>query len=273
MRPGWGRFFNSIHLWSVELFFFAMVVHLWGKYWMAAWRGGRGRVWVTGAIVFLVAVPCALTGYVSQQNFDAQWISTQAKDAMNSVGVGAFFNLTNFGQMYSYHILLLPIAVVALVSLHVLLVRRNGVVPPFDMGARGKAALAATATSPGAGGSPPPSPPSPSQELKRGAVMSFLRPKDETKPWKGSYAPYDLIKELCIAVGVIALLAVLLTVLFSSPDDKPSTIAQWSHELPADFATTAALELNGTSDTAEYGPPYNHSSGSVQHFFFLHPQR
>src|SRR6202050_3789106 len=103
--------------------------------------------------------------------------------------------------------------------------------------------------------------------------MSFLRPKDETKPWKGSYAPYDLIKELCIAVAVIALLAVLLTVLFSSPDDKPSTIAQWSHELPADFATTAALELNGTSGTAEYGPPYNHSSGSVQHFLFLHPQR
>jgi len=135
--PAWwhhtsiGHFFNSIHMWSVELFFFVMVVHLWGKYWMAAWRGGRGRVWVTGAITFLVAVPAALTGYVSQQNFDAQWISTQAKDGLNSVGVGAFFNVTNFGQMYSFHILLLPIAVVALVSAHVLLVRRNGVVPPF----------------------------------------------------------------------------------------------------------------------------------------------
>jgi hypothetical protein len=103
--------------------------------------------------------------------------------------------------------------------------------------------------------------------------MSFLGPKDHTKPWKGPYAPYDLVKELCIAVGVITLLAVLLTVLLSSPDDKPSTIAQWSHELPADFATTAAEELNETSGTAEYGPPYNHSSGSVQHFFFLHPQR
>ncbi len=78
-ETGVGHFLNSIHLWSVELFFFAMVVHLWGKYWMAAWRGGRARVWVTGAIVFLVAVPCALTGYVSQQNFDAQWISTQAR--------------------------------------------------------------------------------------------------------------------------------------------------------------------------------------------------
>jgi len=130
---GVGHFFNSIHLWAVELFFFVMVVHLWGKYWMAAWRGGRTRVWITGAIIFLVAVPTALTGYVSQQNFDAQWISTQAKDGLNSVGVGAFFNVTNFGQMYSYHVLLLPAAVVALVVAHVLLVRRHGVVPPFEL--------------------------------------------------------------------------------------------------------------------------------------------
>jgi Cytochrome b(N-terminal)/b6/petB len=137
---GVGHFFNSIHLWAVELFFIVMVVHLWGKFWMAAWRGGRRRVWVTGAITFLVAVPTALTGYVSQQNFDAQWISTQAKDGLNSVGVGAFFNVTNFGQMYSYHVLLLPAAVIALVAAHVLLVRRHGVVPPFDLRGRADAA-------------------------------------------------------------------------------------------------------------------------------------
>jgi hypothetical protein len=142
---GVGHFFNSIHMWSVELFFFVMVVHLWGKYWMSAWRGGRARVWMTGAITFLLAVPTALTGYVSQQNFDAQWISTQAKDGLNSVGVGAFFNVTNFGQMYSYHVLLLPIAVVALVSAHVLLVRRHGVVPPIELEARLRAAPASEA--------------------------------------------------------------------------------------------------------------------------------
>ncbi len=143
---GVGHFFNSIHMWAVELFFFVMVIHLWGKYWMAAWRGGRARVWVTGAIIFLVAVPTALTGYVSQQNFDAQWISTQAKDAINSVGVGAFWNLTNFGQMYSYHVLLLPVAVVVLVVAHVLLVRRHGVVPPFELEAKSLSSRAAGAS-------------------------------------------------------------------------------------------------------------------------------
>ncbi len=94
--------------------------------------------------------------------------------------------------------------------------------------------------------------------------MSIWRTEEETKPWKGGYQPYDLIKEACIAVGVITLLAVLLTVLFSSPDDKPSTISQWSHEQPANFATAAATELDGTSGTAEYGPPYNHNGEGQQ---------
>jgi hypothetical protein len=103
--------------------------------------------------------------------------------------------------------------------------------------------------------------------------VSLLASKDDTQPWRGRYYPYDLVKELCIAVGVIGLLAVLLTVLFSSPDDKPSTIAQWSQQKPADFVMAAVKELDGTSGTAEYGPPYNHNSHSVQHFLFLHPQR
>jgi len=141
---GIGHFFNSIHLWAVELFFFFMVIHLWGKYWMAAWRGGRSRVWTTGAVTFIVAIPCALTGYVSQQNFDSQWISTQAKDGMNAVGIGSFFNVLNFGQMYSYHVFLLPLAVVGLVIAHVLLVRKHGVVPPFELEDKLQAARAGT---------------------------------------------------------------------------------------------------------------------------------
>jgi ubiquinol-cytochrome c reductase cytochrome b subunit len=52
--------------------------------------------------------------------------------------------------MYSYHVLLLPAAVIALVIAHVLLVRRHGVVPPFELG---RPALAARL--PQAGGPPP----------------------------------------------------------------------------------------------------------------------
>jgi hypothetical protein len=93
----------------------------------------------------------------------------------------------------------------------------------------------------------------------------------ETREWKGPYAHYDLVKELCIALVVVTLLTVVLTILFSSPDDKPSTIAQWSTAMPADFASTAVSELDGKSGTAEYGPPYNNAAEG-QHAAFLKPQ-
>ncbi len=103
-------------------------------------------------------------------------------------------------------------------------------------------------------------------------LVSLLRGRDDTRPWTGAYAPYDLVKELCIAVVAIAALAVLFTILFSSPDDSPSTVAQWSRQKPADFATAAVKELDGTSPTAEYGPPYNHN-GEGQHAAFIHLQK
>jgi ubiquinol-cytochrome c reductase cytochrome b subunit len=126
-----GHFVNSLHLWSVEIFFFAMVVHLWGKYFMAAWRGGRALTWMTGVVTFMASILTAFTGYLSQTNFDSQWISTQAKDGINATGGGAYFNVLNVGQMLMWHIVLMPIVVVVLVGLHVLLVRHKGVVPPF----------------------------------------------------------------------------------------------------------------------------------------------
>jgi ubiquinol-cytochrome c reductase cytochrome b subunit len=86
---------------------------------------------VTGAITFLVAIGAAFTGYLSQQNFDSQWIASEGKDGLNSIGIGSFFNVADFGQMYTWHVILLPVVVAVLVAAHVLLVRRTGVVPPY----------------------------------------------------------------------------------------------------------------------------------------------
>ena len=138
--PSWwhtssvGHYVNSVHLWSVELFFVFMVVHLWGKFWMAAWRGKRLATWVTGGIAFLVSIVTAFTGYLIQTNFDSQWIAGQAKDGFNSMGIGAFFNTLNTGQAILLHVSLLPLVLGAIVGWHVILVRRHGVVPPIDEG-------------------------------------------------------------------------------------------------------------------------------------------
>ena len=105
-----GHFVNSVHLWSVQLLFGFMVIHLWGKFWMAAWRGKRALTWISGVVLFAVSIGTSFTGFLSQSNFDSQWIGGQAKDGLNSVGIGAWFNVLNPGQMLMWHVVLLPLA-------------------------------------------------------------------------------------------------------------------------------------------------------------------
>jgi hypothetical protein len=84
------------------------------------------------------------------------------------------------------------------------------------------------------------------------------------RAWRGPTRPYDLIKEFVIALVVIGLLALLLAAAFSSPDEPPATLASWAKADPMDFVTTALSELDGTSASATYGPPYDKIPGAGQ---------
>ncbi len=239
-----GHFFNSLHLWSVELFMALLVIHLWGKFWMAAWRGKRALTWITGVVAFALSVVECFTGYVSQQNFDSQWISTSGKDAFNSVGVGAFFNVMNFGQQLMWHIVLLPIVLVAIIGGHVLLVRVRGVSHPMP----------AQVKLPGRG----------SYRQRRQALAA-----KDAAPWRGRMRRYDILKEGTIASVIVLALVLGLAALLSSPDVPSISVRTWATVAPADFLATAATELNGTSETATYGPPYeSNQNGSTQSLLF-----
>jgi hypothetical protein len=83
------------------------------------------------------------------------------------------------------------------------------------------------------------------------------RPQTEPDPYAFGSRPYDLVKEFVITLVVVVVLTVVLAAAFSSPDVKPMTIAAWATNDPGDFTTTALAELDGSSTTAGYGPPYN----------------
>ncbi|HYK70197.1 MAG TPA: cytochrome b N-terminal domain-containing protein [Streptosporangiaceae bacterium] len=229
-----GHFFNSLHLWSVELFMAFIVIHLWGKFWMAAWRGRRAMTWITGVLAFLVSVVTCFTGYLSQQNFDSQWIATNGKDAFNATGIGAIWNAMNFGQMFMWHIVLMPIALLAIVGGHILMVRVRGVSHPLPTErARGTAARKAAAAA-------------------------------DAESWRGPTRRYDILKEGTIAAVIVGALVAVMAGVLSSPNVPSLSIKTWGTVDPVGFVNTAATELDGGSVSASYGPPYNNGTGSVQ---------
>jgi quinol-cytochrome oxidoreductase complex cytochrome b subunit len=133
-----GHFVNSLHFWSTQIFFLSIVLHLITKFAMAAWRDKRWKTWVLGALSFAVLIVTGLTGFLLQSSFDSQWIAVQAKDAMNAMGVGAWFNTTNVGQMLTMHVALLPVVGLILIGIHLFLVRRDSPVRPLPMKGRKK---------------------------------------------------------------------------------------------------------------------------------------
>jgi quinol-cytochrome oxidoreductase complex cytochrome b subunit len=136
--PSWwtstsvGAFFDSLHYWAVELFFLFMFAHFISVFLMGAFRGKRAFTWMLGVLAFFVSVVTALTGFVSLQDFEAQWVATQGKDAVNATGLGFVFNPLNIGEMITMHVLLFPLIAAGIVGVHILWVRRRGVVPPYD---------------------------------------------------------------------------------------------------------------------------------------------
>jgi hypothetical protein len=231
-----GHFFNSIHLWSVELFMAFLVIHLWGKFWMAAWRGRRAMTWITGVIAFMASIVECFTGYLSQSNLDSQWIASNGKDALNAVGVGAFFNVMNFGQMLMWHIVLIPIVLVAIVGAHVLMVRVRGVSHPLPA----------------------------QRPLRRSRADRKAAAAADAAPWRGATRRYDILKEGTVAIVIATCLVLVMAGLLSSPDVPSVSIKTWATVDQVGFVNTAATELDGTGGAAAYGPPYNNGTGSVQ---------
>jgi hypothetical protein len=90
-------------------------------------------------------------------------------------------------------------------------------------------------------------------------------PIDKAAYYRGiPMVPYDLVKEFAIAMVAMLVVVLVLSAVLSSPDVPSATIQAWAKSDPVDFVTTAATELAGQSTTAQYGPPYNDGSGSIQ---------
>jgi len=98
----------------------------------------------------------------------------------------------------------------------------------------------------------------------KGRAHRRFRPDRDVVEWQGAYRRYDVVKEVFICFLVVLVLVVACAIVFSSPDDPPVTVKSWSSAAPVDFAQTAMTELDGTSATASYGPPYTDAKGVSQ---------
>ncbi len=76
--------------------------------------------------------------------------------------------------------------------------------------------------------------------------------------------PYDLIREGVIALGIVAVLMIVLAVIFRSPDAPTVRGEDVARDHPLDFLKSSTDLLSGDSDLQAYGPPYTKDTDNLQ---------
>lgn len=136
-----GRLMRQLHHWGASVMIVVVVLHMvqvliWGAY-----KKPREATWIVGVVLLLLTLAYGLTGYLLPWDNRAYWgtvVTTQIAGSAPLAGAymqqlmgvqdGAIGALT-FARFYSVHVLILPPATMALILLHVYLVRRHGVAP------------------------------------------------------------------------------------------------------------------------------------------------
>ena len=78
-------------------------------------------------------------------------------------------------------------------------------------------------------------------------MTTATRTRRDTTPDSHAFPTrrYDLVKEFVLATVVVVALTFALAAVFSSPDEKAISLADWANAAPNDVVATAAGELAG----------------------------
>src|SRR6059058_5747178 len=144
-----GWLVRGMHKWGASLFIILMFFHMARVFLFGAYKYPRELNWIIGVLLLVLGMLEGFTGYLLPWDQTAYWVTVVG---INLNGTGPFLGpwLAQFlrsGQeigadtlprFYSLHMLLVPGAIIGLITLHLYLVIRLGVTsPPWSREAAG----------------------------------------------------------------------------------------------------------------------------------------
>lgn len=137
-----GAAIRAIHHWSANGMIVMCVAHLIRVFIMGAYKAPRELNWVSGMVLFVLTLAFGFTGYLlpwDQRAFWASTVGTEIAGAVPAVGKLVLIFLRDgwgvteatLGRFYGLHVLVIPIATLAFLLAHFMMVRRLGVKRPL----------------------------------------------------------------------------------------------------------------------------------------------
>jgi cytochrome b6 len=137
----YGWLIRSIHSWSANLLIGVLYLHLLTAFLMRAYRRPREFTWITGLVLLAMFLAFGFSGYLlpwNQLAFFATKVGTDIAGGVPLVGEsmlllarsGEEVTGDTLARFYSLHVVILPLAVLAVLGVHLYLVQKHGMSVP-----------------------------------------------------------------------------------------------------------------------------------------------
>jgi cytochrome b6 len=142
VKYGW--LLRSVHSWSANLMILSAFIHFFSNFFTASYRKPRELTWLTGMVMFLLALGFGFSGYLLPWNelaFFATKVGTDIAGVLPLVGKplmlllrgGEEVSAATLTRFYGMHISILPAIFALFLGLHLLFVQVQGMSEPLHL--------------------------------------------------------------------------------------------------------------------------------------------
>jgi len=136
-----GWLIRGLHHWGATLMVITVFLHMLRTFFMGAYKYPRELTWITGALLLLIVLVFGFSGYLLPWNQKAYWagsVGTAVVGAPPIIGPlllrivrgGDQIGAVTLARFYGLHIWWMPIALLALIGVHLYLVIKIGITSP-----------------------------------------------------------------------------------------------------------------------------------------------
>lgn len=137
-----GWLIRSIHSWTANLFILTAMIHMFSVYFEKSYRKPREITWLTGMLMFFLALGFGFSGYLLPWNelaFFATKVGTDIAGVVPVIGKPLMIFLrggqevtgATLSRFFGFHVAVLPGIFTVLLGIHLILIQRQGMSEPL----------------------------------------------------------------------------------------------------------------------------------------------
>ena len=136
-----GFWIRGIHHWGAHLMIISLFLHMMRVFFTQSYRRPRELNWVLGFVLLFLTLTISFTGYSLTYNQVSYWAAIVGTNLVDGIPIIGNFMLTlirggeevganTLTRFYTLHVWLLPIFIIAIIGMHIVLIRVHGISSP-----------------------------------------------------------------------------------------------------------------------------------------------